>query len=137
MTAQARSRCLATCFVVGLVTLVAGCSPTSSPAAKIVGTWEVDPATATGAVLQKAKVRLEIEASGQFAVASTLPLVGEVTKRGTWKYVSAEGNQTRLEVKLGDADRGAPLDIEILDENTIELIPPHTPIQAKARFRRK
>ncbi|MBM4000241.1 MAG: hypothetical protein FJ297_12030 [Planctomycetes bacterium] len=125
--------------IAAILAVVCGCGalPGNSPAEKIVGRWTVDPSSITGALMQKIQMQLEITREGRIVVQSTLPVVGAVTKGGTWRFLSAEGNKTRIEVHMEGVERAAVVDIQIVDPDTIELVPPNTPVTAKVRFRRE
>jgi hypothetical protein len=116
-----------------LLLAASGCGPAAAD--KLVGTWQLQ---SDGGVdlLAAADVRLTFEPSGKLEVSTKMPVVGTVAHSGTWKFLSIENNQLRVETRMDGVDRTATLDITIVDDQTIRLVPPTGPVKTEARFRR-
>lgn len=128
-----RGRCLFVA-VLAIAAATGGCSP--HPASKLVGVWvPADPST-VGSLLEKGALKVEFAKDGRFLMAMHLPVVGQVAKEGTWKYRSVEGNKITLEIQLADDTKPRVVELHLLDENTMEFVPPAGPLKTKIRFAR-
>lgn len=125
--------CWSAPFLCGLL-LMTGCQP--APATKLVGKWQADPATGVGKLMTKTHMTLEFQSDGKLFISSTLPVVGEVRKSGTWKFLSADGPKVKIEVQLENTQTTAPLEILVIDNNTLEMVPPATAVRLPVRFQR-
>jgi hypothetical protein len=119
---------------VTLACLAVGCRP--SPARTLTGAWRMDTNQPGAGLAEKLDLRLEFAADGQLRATTSLPLIGEFAQTGTWKFLAVEGNLVRLEVKFANTERVAKLDVTVVDDDTIQLVPPSGRIKTVVRLKR-
>ncbi|ADB16204.1 hypothetical protein Psta_1529 [Pirellula staleyi DSM 6068] len=119
--------------VVGLayMAVLTGCSP----AAKLVGTWEVDIPAAqeklkgdplalvAGPILSGLKLNLTFQGDGNCTVDGTF-LGQSKTVKGSWRFVKEEGTTLLLMVKLENEASEREMKVVFVDNDHIEAIPP-------------
>lgn len=121
--------------VAGLAYMVSltGCSP----AAKLVGTWEVDipaaqkklegdPLSAMAApLLASMKLNLNFQGDGNCSVEGSF-LGQSKTAQGSWRFVKEENKTMLVMVKLEGEQSEREVKITFNDNDHIEMVPPGT-----------
>lgn len=124
---------LAVAMVAAVVSLT-GCAPARER--QLIGTWKLDAGDTGFGLVDKANIQLIFTDDGKLTVSSEAPIVGEMSRTGTWKYISEEENNVNIAYQWQKDDRPSVMVITIVDADTIRLIPPLGPVKAEVPFKR-
>jgi len=124
-------------FTIGLALVsVTGCAPSAER--QLIGTWRLDAGKSGLGLIDKVGVELTFGGDGKFtiAVSSDVPIIGDASRSGTWKFISEKDNDVNVAYQWNPDDRPTVMVIKLVDADTIRLIPPLGPVKAEVPFRR-
>ncbi len=120
-------------LMVGIATAVCtGCQV--RPAAQLIGQWKPDDRSTLGAVLERGDLLVAFRADGSFAIRLNLPMIGSITKEGSWQYVAHDNSGMEIDLYWSDQSRATRLHVVPRSDGTIQFVPPVAPFNAPVRF---
>lgn len=127
-----------------LAMLLAGCGDTNRR--RIIGTWELESAARIASRLKEtdadssnnndSRMSVEFQSNG---VLKSQTMMGSMNrqKEGTWKLLSFDEASSTMRLKCVLGLQESQLDIEFLDVDTIQMVPPNLAgLEMKLRFKR-
>ena len=106
-----------------IAVVLSGCG---GPAAKLQGKWQMSANAGGDKVLQllasTMKGELDFKSDGSLSMTTNMPLVGEKSIHGTWKFVKAEGQTIVLAVKASEIPERETR-LEFTDNDHFSMVP--------------